>query len=541
MGDRVEIIDIDETLVPQGLDISVPEAVLMQHQIDWVADDSPVKSCKKGRRTGITFGEALDDTITATTKMGEGGSNIFYVGDTYEKGREFIMYCANFARQMGETFLIEEIFTDGSEKKSVADFRIKFASGYRIEALSSRPQNIRGLQGIVVIDEAAFHKDVREVIDSAMALLIWGGRIRIISSENGLENPFHEFCDDIEAGRYTGASLHTITFDDAVRNGLFKRVCLRTGQLYSKTSEAAFVASIRGAYGPRHDAMAEELDCIARSGTGVWLTLAALKLVQQTVPVARWSVTDAFLTKSETVKAQLTQTFLTEEVLPVMKGLSRAAKHFVGVDFARSGDRTVIWVTSQGDVPGKLATKLVVELGNMPFNEQKSILFALLKALPRLGGVALDAGGNGSWLAEQTGLEFGAIVHQIKFTTGWYAQHMPTVKAAVEDRTITLPDDDDLTDDLRSVRLSKGIPRVPEGVTSRGKDGGKRHGDGAIALALGAFAAAQPFIDIKQAEVVDPQTARDQFVGDMSGHNGGPQLDDHGNDIIGSGVNLNGF
>lgn len=35
---------------------------------------------------------------------------------------------------------------------------------------------IRGLQGVVVIDEAAYHRDVRAVIDAVNALLIWGGK-----------------------------------------------------------------------------------------------------------------------------------------------------------------------------------------------------------------------------------------------------------------------------------------------------------------------------------------------------------------------------
>lgn len=52
-------------------------------------------------------------------------------------------------------------------------------------ALSSRPENIRGLQGKVVIDEAAFHPNVQGVMEMATALLIWGGRISVISSHNG--------------------------------------------------------------------------------------------------------------------------------------------------------------------------------------------------------------------------------------------------------------------------------------------------------------------------------------------------------------------
>ncbi|MEN8721856.1 MAG: hypothetical protein ABF335_03105 [Alphaproteobacteria bacterium] len=537
MGDRVEVIDIDDTLVPAGVDVTVPGGVFMAHQAAWVADNAAVKAMEKGRRTGITFAEALDDTITATTKMGEGGSNVFYIGDTYEKGREFIMYCANFARQMGETFLIEEIFPDGSEKKSVADFRIKFASGYRIEALSSRPQNIRGLQGIVVIDEAAFHKDVREVIDSAMALLIWGGCIRIISSHNGDQNPFNEFRLDIKAGKYKGASLHKVTFDDAVTNGLFKRVCLRIGKPYTTTSELAFVEDIRGAYGPRHDAMAEELDCVPKQGTGVWLTLAAIQQCHTAVPVARWSVPSDFLTKAEVTKKAEVELFFETEITPVLKGLSGAAQHFIGVDFARFADRTAFWVLAKGDTPGKLATKLVVELGNMPFNEQRDLLFKLIDAVPRVSGVALDAGGNGAWLAEETLLKIGATCQPVNFTSGWYAQHMPHVKSAIEDRTLTLPDDDDLTDDLRSVRLTMGVPRLPKGPTKTMNDGSQRHGDGAIALALAVFASNQPVIDYSAAAGTGTErTDTSAFTGEQTTPGGGA-----GFGSIPGGADLSGF
>ena len=40
--------------------------------------------------------------------------------------------------------------------KAINAFRIKFASGFEIMALSSAPRGLRGKQGVVIIDEAAF-------------------------------------------------------------------------------------------------------------------------------------------------------------------------------------------------------------------------------------------------------------------------------------------------------------------------------------------------------------------------------------------------
>jgi phage FluMu gp28-like protein len=86
---------------------------------------------------------------------------VFYIGDTKDKGREFIGYVAHFAKTVAkelaevEEFLFEDEREDGTSK-FISAFRVTFASGFRVEALS-RPENIRGLQGVVVIDEAAFH------------------------------------------------------------------------------------------------------------------------------------------------------------------------------------------------------------------------------------------------------------------------------------------------------------------------------------------------------------------------------------------------
>lgn len=81
------------------------EGILMQHQLDWIEDKSDLKLGAKGRRTGITYAEALDDTITAASSRKAGGDNIFYIGDTKDKGREFIGYAiANSRDQAALTF-----------------------------------------------------------------------------------------------------------------------------------------------------------------------------------------------------------------------------------------------------------------------------------------------------------------------------------------------------------------------------------------------------------------------------------------------------
>ena len=257
------------------------DGILMLHQRQVAALKASIIAIPKGRRTGITFGTMLDKTLVAAARKSAGGDNVYYIGDTKEKGLEAIGYCAKFARVIAraqgegvsgvEEFLFEDQ-DEGGKTKHITAYRIRFASGFQVCALSSRPANIRGLQGHVVIDEAAFHPDVQGVLDAATALLIWGGQITIISSHNGKNNPFAQLCRDIEAGRYgADAAVVTVTFDDAVTNGLYERVCFMKGTPATAEGKKEWYSKIRNAYGVRKAAMREELDAIPRDGSGVSL------------------------------------------------------------------------------------------------------------------------------------------------------------------------------------------------------------------------------------------------------------------------------
>ncbi|MBD1220586.1 hypothetical protein IDM30_15410 [Acinetobacter seifertii] len=85
--------------------------------------------------------------------------------------------------------------------------------------MTSRPSNLRGRQGRVILDEAAFHESLDELLKAALALLIWGGCVRVISTHDGEDNPFNELINEIRAGKRKG-TVHRTTFRDAVAQGL---------------------------------------------------------------------------------------------------------------------------------------------------------------------------------------------------------------------------------------------------------------------------------------------------------------------------------
>jgi phage FluMu gp28-like protein len=157
-----------------------------------------------------------------------------------------------------------------------------------------------------------------------------------------------------------------------------------------------------------------------------------------------------------------------------------------GEDFGRSGDLTVIWPLQIGQ--GLIRrTPFLIELRNIPFKQQEEVLFAMTDKLPRFIGGAMDARGNGQYLAERAAQRYGARIEQVMLSTEWYRDNMPRYKAAFEDGTIELPKDSDVLADHRMLRMEKGIAKIPER-RMKGEDGRQRHGDSAIAGALAWYA-----------------------------------------------------
>ena len=470
--------------------------ILMRHQIEWLEDKSDLKLGEKGRRCGITYAEALDDTLIAASARSAGGDNVFYIGDTKDKGREFIGYVAHFARivakEVGaiEEFLFEDTQEDGSSRQ-ISAYRVRFASGYRVEALSSRPENIRGLQGVVVIDEAAFHQDVRAVLDAVNALLIWGGRIRVISTHNGVLNPFNELIREAKAGKVP-FSLHFIPFAKSVANGLFKRVCLLRGKPWSPEAEAEWEAKIRSAYGARTAQMHQELDAIPADAEGAALTRVAIEAVSDpVVPVVRWQLPDAVKTMAPELRDAVVRDFCSTKLLPILKTLDGERRHDLGSDFARSGDAAAAIVTELGRDLIRRA-KLVLEMRNVPFEMQRDVLFFVQERLPRYGHGAFDATGNGAYIAEVSRQKFGERVSEVKLSQEWYRQNgVAYIEAFGNPSAVTVAADEDVVRDHQALQYVGGIVMVPKDMRYKGEDGLTRHGDTAIAGMLAWYASRQ--------------------------------------------------
>lgn len=492
--------------------------VLMAHQSEWIRmqEGLDIAVCEKGRRTGITFAQALTDTITAASSKEAGGDNVWYMADTKEKGLEFIGYVAKFAPIIarGQASRVEQhIFQDQAPdgtSRQIQAFRVRFASGFRVTALSSRPENIHGLQGVVDLDEAALHKDVAKVLESATALLIWGGRIRVWSTHRGKKNPFNQLVQDIRAGRYGAkAKVIRISFDDAVANGLYERACAMRGKIATPDGKREWYNAIRSAYGPRKAAMREELDVIPRDGDGsaipsVWLDRA----MAETRPVLRIVFDDDFPKRPEKEREVWCASWIATQLMPALRA---AAKGFtgrwaVGMDFARHRHFSVV-MPARIEQDLRRVVPFLIELANAPTRQQEQILWALLDFLKTEAAgrwtFAGDATGPGQTLMEYTGDRYGRAeldkeagrykggpIHEVTLSRPWYGEWMPKYISLFEDGFISLPRDASLEDDHRAVEYIDGIPMVPKLERKDLQDAELvRHGDGAIAGALTQFAA----------------------------------------------------
>ena len=453
--------------------------LLLPYQQRWIADQSQIKVAEKSRRIGMTWTEACDDVITAA---GRNGMDTWYVGYNKDMALEFIDTAADWARRLNEAFeQTQEVLQD--EDKDILSYRVQFTSGHKIVALSSRPANLRGKQGRTVIDEAAFHEDLPGLLKAAIAFTMWGGQVRIISTHNGADNPFNELVNDIRAGRLP-YSLHRTSLDDAMSEGLYQRICLVRGREWSEEAEQAWRELLFAQYRDNTD---EELLCIPRRDSGAYLPSTLIESrMKKDVPVLRWEPEAGFGTQPEYIRMKAADDWCEEHIKPHLGLLAQDSYSFFGEDFGRSGDLTVVW-------PLQLAARMVrrtpftIELRNVPFKQQEQILFYLVDRLPRFIAGAMDASGNGQYLAEQAYHKYGSRIEQLKLSVDWYRENMPRYKAAFEDGTIELPADPDIMMDHRAIKMENGIAKVPDGRT-QGNDGKQRHGDSASAGALAYYA-----------------------------------------------------
>ena len=441
---------------------------LLPYQARWVRDESPVKLCVKSRRIGLSWTEAYDDVLAAART---GGASTFYVGTEAKMTRGWVGDCRDWAERLHRLALHvdEEVFDEGGQR--LAQFRLRFPSGAVIEGLPSTAHALRGRGRPgerAVLDEAAFQRRGDDVLASALALQIWGGRVRILSTHNGAESAFARLIEEVRAGERP-YSLHEIDFRTALADGLYRRVLAVEAAAaraadpgadlaafaWSPDREQEWEARIRASYRWPWQA-AEELDCVPAPGAGAWIPLEDYLAAEHP---------DAGVPRPpDTVGG------------PV----------FVGYDVARRRDLAVISALERAG--GVLWLREMVVMDNERFDAQRDEVARMCRD-HRAVRVAVDQIGMGEVQVEELEKRLGARrVVGVQLTSGRRIDAAAALRDAFESRSIRIPRDQALRSDVRSVRRAPGgSPDRPRLWSDERETDG--HADRFWSLALAALVA----------------------------------------------------
>jgi phage FluMu gp28-like protein len=487
-------LELHGVVVPQDMADAVPEkeGVFLPYQQRWFDDTSQIMIAEKSRRTGLTWAEAGRNVINAAKPRRRGGCNTFYVGSKQEMALEYIAACALFARafnEMAQADVYEQTFWDDGRREEILAYMIRFPkSGFKIQALSSRPSNLRGLQGDVVIDEAAFHESLEELLKAALALTMWGNKVRLISTHNGVDNAFNSYIQDAREGR-KDYSIHRITLDDALAQGLYKRICYVTNQEWSPEAEKQWRDKLYK-NAPNIESADEEYGCVPKKSGGTYLSRVLIEQAMvddHSIRIYPYEAPEGFEQWTPEMREAEIRAWCEENLAPELARLNPRNRHTFGEDFARRGDLTV-FTPLQIDPLLRKRVPFEVELRNLTYEAQRQVMFFICDRLPRLSGLAFDATGNGGYLAEQAALRYGAgIVDQVQLSLAWYALWMPKLKGELEAFNLQIARHQTRLDDLLSIKVDKGVPVIDKGRTKdlQAQDSkAKRHGDSAVSLVM---------------------------------------------------------
>lgn len=455
--------------------------VLLGYQQRWAAESAPIAIMEKSRRIGLSWGDAGERAIYAGT-AGDAGGRVMYMSYALDMTETYIDDCAKWSRwyQHAVSDVLSETII--SDEEQYQRFRLRYDSGHQITALTSRPRVLRsrGQPGdVVVIDEAAYCDDLDALLKAATAVTMWGGRVRIVSTHNGDDSAFQGLVNDVRSGRVRDSVVHRVTLDDAIADGLARRVCSVSGDEWTAEYADRWREGCEALYRDR-DEMLEELYCVPLRGGGRWLSRVLVESRMVEAPVLRFEGDAEFNALSEPRRREVVDEWLGDEATTPLAALDRSRRHVMGMDFARSGDMSVVAPLEVGATLRRTCPFLL-EMHNVPHEQQAQAVAHVCDRLPRFSGGAMDASGNGSYVAEKTADRYGSLIEQVMPSVQWYRERCPPYKAAFEDDRIAIPRHDDVLDDHRAWLVIDGVPRLPKGKTDQA---GRRHGDAAMALIL---------------------------------------------------------
>lgn len=429
-----------------------PDALFLPYQEAWIKDRSRLKLMEKSRQIGISWSSAFD--IVRQQSLAGVSLDAWVSSRDEIQARLFLDDCKKFASLL--KIAAEDLGIQVLDDKGSTSFILRFASGVKINSMSSSPDAQAGKRGTRLLDEFALHKDPRKLYAIAYPGITWGGQLALVSTHRGSANFFNELIREVrEKDNPKGVSLHSVSLQTALDQGfLFKlQTKLPKDDPRLEMDEADYFNFIKSGCADE-ESFAQEYMCIPADDASAFLPY-------DLIASCEYRENETWRLPLETLKNPL----------------------YIGVDVGRNHDLTVIAVMEYAG--GRYLTRDLIELKAMPFSQQEDILYPLL-ALPNTRRCCIDASGLGMQFAERAADKFGKYrVESVKFTAPVKEELAYPLKTAFEDGNIRIPYDRKLRADLRAIRKETTAAGNIRFAADRGVNG---HSDRFWALALAVHA-----------------------------------------------------
>lgn len=443
-----------------------PSSYFLPYQARWLKDTSRLKIVEKSRRVGLTYVQSYEDMLDAA--RADKPMDVWFSSADESAAKEYILYVAQWARifniaaeDLGETVI--------SKNDDIKALTVQLATGKRINALTSNPKAFRSKGGKLVLDEFAFHADQEAMWKAARPIITWGYPARILSTYNGKGNRYYRMVSEakkaIAESRAPLWNLHTITFEQAVHEGLADRIAGRT---LTHEERLAWIERERQECGDE-DTWRQEYMCNPVDESSAWLP---------------WEL----IVGNEHADAGQ------------LEKLEREGECYIGWDVARTQDKSVIWVVQRlGDV---FWTRHVKTMRRTTFAEQLDAFDGLMR-LTGARRACIDETGLGKPIVEEAQARWGQYrVEGVTFS-GAVKQHLATHgKQLFEDKRVRLPVSRDIRDSHHAVRKMTTVAGNPRFDADRNETG---HADEFWAHMLALHAGDQA-MQPAAGETIEPDT-----------------------------------
>ena len=404
----------------------------LPYQRRWLDDDSPLKIIEKSRQIGMTYVDAYDSVIKASSRK---AADVYVSSRDLVTTRLYLEQCIFWTRflKIAAENIGEQIIQDD---KQLTAYVLRFKTGCCIYSLSSHPDALVGKHGHIKLDEFAVHERQRDLYRYAMPCTTWGYQLSILSTHRGRDSVFNQIVTEItQRQNPMGWSHHRVTIHDAIAQGLVEKINEKSGR---KDSREGFVASLR-AKCLDEEQWQQEYCCQPCDENSAFLTWAMIHACETPNCLKPFKYLEE-LSDTDDRENDGSSTFYRRRDRP---------EFYVGVDVARKHHLTVIDVGEKiGDT---IWDRIRIELHDKKFSEIEEELFAILN-LSAVKRCCIDATGIGLQLAERARDRFGWKVEPIHFTSAIKEELAFKLRMAFEDRRLRIDPDPKLRADLGGVK-----------------------------------------------------------------------------------------